>query len=54
VIRVCLYGWSSTLKSGIFVLLLSQHELDNRTEIFKKEFLRCDQNDAPVQADEII
>jgi len=41
--------WSSTLKSGIFVLLLSQHDPDDLIEILKNEFLGCGQKDRQVQ-----
>ena len=46
--------WSSTLKSGIFVLLLSQHDPDDLIEILKNEFLRRGQNDGPEQEAAII
>jgi len=37
--------WSSTQKSGIFILLHSQHDPDDRIEILKNKFLGCGQND---------
>ena len=46
--------WSSTQKSGIFVLLHSQYDPDDRIEILKNEFLGCGQNDQPVQVVAII
>jgi len=39
--RVAFMRWSSMLKSGISVLLLSQNDPDDFTEIFKNEFLGC-------------
>lgn len=46
--------WSSTLKSGILVLLLSQHDPDDLKEILKNEILGCGQNEGPVQAASLI